>query len=291
MMPATLLDGAFDLHVHSAPSHFPRRFDDWELAEALDASGMGGAVVKCHGGGTAARVTLVNKRMGRELLFGSITLNTFVGGLNPAAVEAEILLGAKIVWLPTIHAANHITFYGGTEWNHLKASAPLPRVTGGLSACDGNGKLLPEVRRIIDIVAENDICLATGHLSFAEAATVCTAAVAAGVKRVVLSHPEFELQATPLADQVALADMGIMIEKTAIPLKLGHVTAREMADTIIAIGAERCLLATDFGQCDNPDIPDGLFWLLHELHKNGVSQDSLERMVKDNARRMLGLDG
>lgn len=289
MRRAALLEGAFDLHVHSAPSHFPRRFDDWELAESLLADGMGGAVVKFHAGGTAARASLVNKRLGRDVLFGSITLNAFVGGLNPTAVEAEIRLGARMVWLPTIHAANHIAYYGGTEWNHLKASAPLPLVPAGITACGNDGEPLPAMRRIIEIVAANGVCLATGHLSPKESVAVCLAAVAAGVKRVVLTHPDFESQAVPLEDQAALAALGVMIEKTAIPLTLGHTTIQRVAESINTIGAERCLIATDFGQCGNPAVPDGLLAYMEALHEHGVSWGDLERMVKDNARYVLGL--
>ncbi|MCC8193337.1 MAG: DUF6282 family protein, partial [Deltaproteobacteria bacterium] len=287
MTPAMPLEGAFDLHTHSSPSHFPRRFDDWELAESLCASGMGGAILKFHAGGTAARAALVNKRIGREVLFGSITLNAFVGGLNPVAVEGELLLGAKMVWLPTIHAANHIAYYGGTEWNHLKAAAPLPHVSEGIAVCGPDGELLPETRKIIDLVAANDVCLATGHLSPGESAAVCRAAVEAGVRRIVLTHPDFETQAIPLAAQIELARMGVLIEKTAIPLKLGHVTVQEMARSINAIGAEHCLIATDFGQRDNPEIPGGLRAFMETLHENGVSIEHLRRMVIDNARYVL----
>ena len=284
-----ILGGAFDLHVHSAPSHFPRRFDDWELAESLDESGMAGAVVKFHAGGTAVRANLVNKRMGRSLLYGSVTLNAFVGGLNPVAVEAEIRLGAKIVWFPTIHAANHIAFYGGTEWNHLKASAPLPQVTKGIHACDESGVPLPETLRVIEVVAQNDVCLATGHLSPSEAIAVCREAIRIGVKRVILTHPDFETQAIPLERQIELAGIGVMIEKTAIPLKLGHTTMRKTAESVAAIGAEHCLLATDFGQIDNPNAPDGLLAFLEALHEEGLPWSDLERTVKDNARFVLGL--
>lgn len=289
MTPATLLEGAFDLHVHSAPSHFPRRFDDWELAESLIANGMGGAVVKFHGGGAAARANLVNKRVGREVLFGSITLNAFVGGLNPAAVEAEILLGAKIVWLPTIHAANHIAYYGGTEWNHLKASAPLPQIAAGISACNREGELLPEMHRIIEIVVKHGVCLATGHLSLEESIKVCRATIKAGGERVILTHPDFETQAVPIETQIELARIGVMIEKNAIPLKLGHATSKDVADDINAIGVEHCIAATDFGQCNNPTIPEGLREFLEVLHGNGVSWNSLERMIKGNAQYLLGL--
>ena len=287
-----LLKGAYDLHIHLGPSVIPRSIDMFDALAEADSVGMAGLVAKDHQLPTTAAAILANTHHegvnGCEL-FSSIVLNNFVGGLNPMAVEAEIRLGAKVVWLPTIHAANHIAYYGGTEWNHLKASAPLPRVSAGITACDSGGELLPAMRRIIEIVAEHGVCLATGHLHPAEATLICRAAVNAGVKRVVLTHPDFETQAIPLATQIELAALGVMIEKTAIPVTLGHVTIADVAESINAIGAERCLIATDFGQCDNPAVPIGLLAFMEVLHENDVSLESLGRMVKNNARYMLGL--
>jgi hypothetical protein len=168
----TLLRGAFDTHVHSTPSHFPRLLDDIGLADALTESGMGGAVVKFHGGGTAARAYLANKHAGREVLFGSITLNGFVGGLNALAVEAELLLGARVVWFPTIHSANHIRFYGGSEWTNIKAERSLPPPKRGLVAVGEDGRLLPEVGEVLDVAAKYGVCVATGHLAVEESAAL-----------------------------------------------------------------------------------------------------------------------
>ena len=47
-------------------------------------------------------------------ILGSVTLNDAVGGLNPFAVEAALDLGARVIWMPTISAQNHIVKHGGT---------------------------------------------------------------------------------------------------------------------------------------------------------------------------------
>ena len=44
-------------------------------------------------------------------MFGSITMNRQVGGINPVAVEVALKLGAKVVWLPTQWAGNHPVSY------------------------------------------------------------------------------------------------------------------------------------------------------------------------------------
>ena len=42
-------------------------------------------------------------------VFGSIALNSMVGGLNPSAVDLALAMGAKVVWFPTISAPHHQT--------------------------------------------------------------------------------------------------------------------------------------------------------------------------------------
>lgn len=37
-----LIQGAYDLHVHSAPDVMPRKMDDLEMAQRIVASGMAG---------------------------------------------------------------------------------------------------------------------------------------------------------------------------------------------------------------------------------------------------------
>ena len=41
-----LIQGAYDLHVHSAPDVMPRKMDDLEMAQRIVASGMAGYALK-----------------------------------------------------------------------------------------------------------------------------------------------------------------------------------------------------------------------------------------------------
>jgi hypothetical protein len=283
------LHNAIDMHVHSSPSHFPRLTDDIDLAKSLIEAGMGGAVVKFHGGGAAARAYLANKCAGREVLFGSITLNGFVGGINALAAEAEILLGARIVWFPTIHSANHIRFYGHSEWKNIKADRPLPSPKRGIAALGEDGRLLPEAAEVLDVAAKYDVCVATGHLSIEESVVLCKEARERGVKKIVLTHADFETQKAPLTVQAELAKEGVLIEKTALSVKLGHIGIKEMAESIVHIGPEHCILATDYGQANSLPIPEGFAEFLSSLLENGVERDALKIMTKHNSRKILGL--
>jgi hypothetical protein len=96
--------GAFDLHVHSYPSLFPRLADDLGLAEAYAAAGFAGFALKSHHESTASRAYLLGRLHPELRVAGGIVLNGFVGGINPSAVEACLRTGGRIVWMPTIDA-------------------------------------------------------------------------------------------------------------------------------------------------------------------------------------------
>ena len=53
-----LLHDAVDLHIHSAPSHFPRNVNDIEAAQNA-ASGMKAIVIKNHRESTVGRAKLL----------------------------------------------------------------------------------------------------------------------------------------------------------------------------------------------------------------------------------------
>ena len=106
------LDGAVDLHVHSYPCVFQRRVDDRQAAQAAAEAGMTAILLKSHHESTVSRAYLIQKEFPNLKVFGGVVLNQFVGGINPAAAEVSLRLGAKEVWMPTIDAAHHIDVHG-----------------------------------------------------------------------------------------------------------------------------------------------------------------------------------
>src|SRR5262245_33723100 len=102
-----LLHGAIDTHVHSYPDVVARKLDDLAVVEQARAAGMRAVLLKSHVFSTAERAWLLSRLFPDFRVFGGITLNDTVGGLNPSAVEAALKLGAVQVWMPTLSAANH----------------------------------------------------------------------------------------------------------------------------------------------------------------------------------------
>src|SRR5438046_1969404 len=100
------LEGAYDLQVHVGPDVISRRIDDIDCAKEFLAHGMKGFVLKSHYIQTGERAQVVTKAVPGSKVYGAITLNHSVGGLNPVAVELAGRTGCRIVWMPTVDAEN-----------------------------------------------------------------------------------------------------------------------------------------------------------------------------------------
>src|ERR1039457_3271549 len=85
-----------------------RRVTDLQLARRCWDVGLGGFALKSHYVPTAERAAVLNEALDGEIrVLGALTLNASVGGLNPIAVEIAAREGARILWMPTLDAANH----------------------------------------------------------------------------------------------------------------------------------------------------------------------------------------
>src|SRR3954470_15078312 len=101
-----VLEGAYDLQVHVGPDVIARRIDDIDCAKECLAHGMKGFVLKSHYVQTGERAQVVAKAVPGSRVFGALTLNHSVGGLNPVAIELAGRTGCKGVWMPTVGAPN-----------------------------------------------------------------------------------------------------------------------------------------------------------------------------------------
>jgi hypothetical protein len=287
-----IMQGAVDMHIHSAPSLFPRLVDHVEAAEGAKAMGMKAVVLKEHHGYTSDRMYFVRKLVSGIEVYGGVVLNNAVGGINPFAVEAAIDLGAKIVWFPTLSAKNHLNQMGGPAFgSSMQQKAKRKMVEKPLTVLDEKGHLLPEVFEVIELIATHGIMLATGHLSIPEVRPLIKAAKEMGVKRLYLNHPEYIINGT-IEEQVELAQMGVFIEHLAIfmypmwPTKAGINGIVEM---IKAVGPERTVLATDLGQVHNPPPWEGLRMFMRVLLEKGIPKEHLMKMVHDNPYYLLNI--
>lgn len=283
-----LLSGAIDMHVHTNPGRIKRGLNDFDLAEQLLQYQMKGAVIKDHHCHTADRAWLVNHKLSCNVLYGAITLNHDVGGVNPYAVETAIACGAKVVWMPTLDAENHIRNFKKIHSNHTQIASPIePRMP--LKIIDGQGMLIKEAKEVLEVVHANDICVATGHVSNEEAFALIDFAKKIGIKKIQWTHPDFLTSNLSLSEQRSLVSRNIYLEKTFYSVIWGGDINLQIVKSVFELDSKFCVISSDFGQPENPDPILGLanfvdFLLVKELHYS-----TIEQMLVKNTQYLLNI--
>lgn len=288
-----LLRGAIDMHAHTAPALFKRHIDDAALAQHATEFGMRGFVLKDHDASTTGRAYYVQRMYPSVQSFGAIVLNRSVGGLDPYVAEAAIHYGAKVVWMPSNHSKYHADYFDMPDYPQFgrpRKQRPGPGVT--VFEEDG-ATLTGAARAICEVVAENDACLATGHLSLAEIRALLAAARQAGVERFIVTHANWSLCKLDLDVQRELMDAGAVLEYvacTCVSPIFWEQQPAELAEWITAFEGRNLVLGSDLGQFAGPPHPEGLRMLLAALLDLGVPYEYLERMAKETPERVLGLE-
>jgi predicted TIM-barrel fold metal-dependent hydrolase len=274
------------MHVHHTPDlTMPTRTDALGIARQAREGGMRAIVLKNQSYPTAPLAAMVSQLVPEVKVFGSICLDYEVGGLNPDALEASAKLGARVVWMPT-HSA--------------KTAMKSDRLSGinddgkGLSVLDPENKLVPEINRILSLIKEYDMVLASGHLSSRETIALVEAALAIGISKCVVTHAStHSFERSPnLEEQHRLGQMGAFIEYVYVGFLPNEVRndPQQLVKAIRGVGAEHCIISTDLGQYYNPLPAEGMRMFIALLLKTGISEREIELMAKVNPAKLLGLD-
>ena len=281
------IDGAYDLHVHSAPDLFPRIADDRQMVADAAARGFAGVVMKNHFEGTASRAKLAAPDAGRLKVYGSLVLNRYVGGVNPYAVEAALRLGARIIWMPTLDAACHRRAFG-FGGGFTAQSSGLETPSEGLSILT-DGRLVPEAREVMALARQHGVALATGHLSFEEIVALVAEAEAQGFRKLILTHPYDKAPGLSLEQVRALARPHVRVEFVfcSITPRWAFTDAATIAHCIKTIGAARFVISSDGGQAHNPMPAEGYRRFVDLLHAEGIAAADFRVMCRDNGDDLL----
>ncbi len=282
---SSILEGAYDLHIHCWPDVVERKVSDFEMAERAIAAGMKGFVIKAHYVPTAARAAVTRKQYPACNAVGAVVLNTTVGGINPMAVECAAKMGARIVWFPTMDASHdqqnmldHLPQHVAMQAKLKEMGVPVKPV----GILNEEGKLIPSVYDVLAVAKEHDLAVATGHMSHPETFAMVKAAHETGVRKIIITHADWESTYYSVEDQKILVGWGAMIEHSFTSPWLGHVAWEEVYDQIRQIGTEHCYISTDLGQKQNIFPDDGLREYAERLLENGFSEQELRRMLAEN---------
>src|ERR1700749_1391675 len=148
------IKGAIDVHVHSETDLFPRIADDVGVARHAASLGLRAISLKCHPERTTSRAYLAQQMVPGIQIVGGIVLNRSVGGINPAAVESALQLGAKNVWMPTVDAANHARTFGSTGSYDKQKSTVAKSTDTGIEVFSDDGAPIEGLIDVLDLTAE-----------------------------------------------------------------------------------------------------------------------------------------
>ncbi len=303
--------GVVDTHFHVGPEIVPRRYDVAELAEAA-RTWNATLVLKNHTYPTTPLASFARRHKDVRLLGGTV-LNRFVGGLNADAVisaasgnrtdvRGEDHPPPFVVWMPTVHAAAHLSSMGFA----------FDKRWGGCSTCcdalDGKGDTTetpvrvftedgvpdPALPAVLNAIGEAGARLATGHLSAAEIMRLVPMALDSGVPAVLLTHPHYPSVNLSDAQLVELTrDERVFIEHCFAIHTIEGIPLERFMTSIKATGTEQVILSTDFGQIHSDPFPDGTVRFaraIEALWPQGFDSGRLISLFSDNPRRALGLD-
>lgn len=277
-----LIRGAIDMHCHHGPDpHRQRSVDAEEAAREADAIGMRALVLKSHAYPTGPIAILMQKQVAALRVFGGICCDFEVGGLNPAAVEVALRTGAKVVWMPTFSSIP----------DRRKLHLPGP----GIALLDDRGQPVSPLHEILRLARAHDAVVATGHVDLPELFALADACRALGVKLVMTHALETQVGADhTLAHAVEMAARGALIEFTYLSCMPGGFAATHdpptFARAMAAVGPERAIMSTDFGQDRSPHPALGMRLFIDEMLRAGLTAAQIDLMARRNPARLLGLE-
>lgn len=259
----------FDGHVHAAPDVIARRCDDVDLVQHYLDTQARGFVLKAHHESTVGRAASARRTSGLDVV-GGVALNHATGGISPATVFATLRAGGRIVWMPTADAAIH------AERDQPRLCDLDSRVSAAtLALPPANPAVADDVRRILDLIAEYDAVLATGHISADEVFWLVEAARTHGVRRILATHPSYVVPGLGCADIADLAAAGVHIEITAHQLLHQPGCTAELLAAVASAAGSRLILTSDVGQPNSPLPAEALEMLTGALSAAGADEQVL----------------
>lgn len=318
-----LLRGAIDIHVHAGPHIFssPRRVDPVEAATQARDAGMRAIVFMDVFEMSNGIAWLVNRVVPDFMTYGGLILNTVYGGMNPRAVKTALQYGDGAKF---ISFGAHSTYFQASREGRMVDGHFVP--LGELYPAFAKEELSrairipvdspppPELEEILSLIAATPgVYLNTGHVSNEEALRLIDLAIDRGIHRILVASSVTKNMS--IEQQRMAAASGALIEHTLaafthttpIPkthyyvereyasidegMEAGdHAGVRGVAEQILAVGAEHCIIASDFGVYTLPTPVEGLRSFIACLLDLGLTDADIRSMIVANPVKLLCLD-
>ncbi len=283
-----LMEDSIDTHVHGGSEPFERRELEDDIALDCTKARMKAVVIKNWYYPSASNTAFIQRVVDRWAeahqfrpvqVFGGITLNYSVGGLNPEAVKKSLGFSKfKYVWMPTADSYYH-------------QSHVLGRKNRGIKYLNENAKVVPELKEILHIIADNNLVLASGFYPYRETAPLMEEAKRIGVRRMELIHPTLMHSKHTLAQMRELAMEGVKIGLTGIAsVNARFIEGIRSIFKIVRDLSDHMVLGSSSGQIQNPSHIEGMKWMIRVLLAHGITKGEITKIFKMNPAEHLGIN-
>lgn len=274
-----LLVGSVDMHMHPSPFAEEARLDAFEAAVQAKEAGMRAIVLKNHHYCSAPLAEIISKLVPDVTVIGAVCIdNGSTGGLNVDIIRHRALIGARVLWFPTIDAP---------RLNKLRGRP------GGISILDAEGKVQPVVIEILEIAKQYNMVVCNGHLSFRESLKLYEEANRLSIIKLVATHVLFGphpdvYPPLSLDQQKQLVEMGVYLEHCYTNANV-YADFENFTEHVRAVGVQSCIISTDAGQVTHPTPVDCMRLFITKLLVHGFSEQEVETMAKINPSKLLDL--
>jgi hypothetical protein len=289
------MKGAYDMHIHPAPDVLDRSGDDVEFARMAKEANMAGYLIKSHYVPTADRAYYARKLVPEVKVYGTISLNNSVGGMNSLAVDIAGRSNAKLVWFPTVDSVNEFQMRGKQDPSKLPFWAKMQQeleeehiLKPPVQVFEENGKVSRETEEVLDRLIKYKMILATGHISPREGMELVKYARDIGVGKIIVTHADFPTTLYTIEDQKKLAKMGAYLERCYTTPATGKIPWEHVIKEVRETGPENNIISTDLGQKTSILPVDGMRKFIKFFLDNGLSVDAVRKMTVENPSILLG---
>jgi len=284
-----LMEGSIDTHVHGGSEPFERRELEDDIAIDCTRAKMKAVVIKNWYHPSASKIALLQKaadnwaeanQLNPVQVFGGITLNNSVGGLNPEAVIRCLgFPGFKYVWMPT------------TDSHYHQSNILNRKKHTGIKYLSEKGQVVHQMKEILHVIADNNLVLASGFYPYRETAPLMEEAKRTGVKRMELIHPTLMHTKHTLAEMKELTQEGVKIGLTGIAsVNARFIEGIRSVFKIIRELSDYMVLGSSSGQIQNPTHIEGMKWMIRVLLSYGITKEEVTKIFKTNPAAHLGIN-
>ncbi|MFK8081702.1 MAG: DUF6282 family protein [Granulosicoccus sp.] len=291
------LKGAVDGHIHACPHINDRCLDVFQAVRDAADAGMQAIGLMDNFANSSGLAALANRELSHlgVHVFGGLIMEPPAGGVDADSVRTALKYGyglddgARFISFPT-HHTQHTARLEGRSADYVAGCFFVP----------ADGPLPDNVLEILDIVADAGVVLNIGHLSAQEATRLVGVARERGFNRILVPANHFDIDTIQsLCALEAYVEFSFFFVSHATDAGLTHVDAErhtvprvspvDIAHLIGTVPEQQVILSSDCGVFLLPPPREGLREFLLLLNSCGLSPLSLQRMVRENPRKLYGI--